>query len=238
MNKKENKAKNLVNDLKENSQHRAWLFLAIYFIFFAFIIISLRHNNAAINHINNNYMISYFDAEKLNDGNYHFKYSVNIDNNEITYEGDKSNNKELFTKTNNLVTEKYYQENNVFSKFTGISWENVNDPYEIITFRSVDTLKKLIEKSTYMSKTINADRTLIYTYQISTTTLMKELDGAVVDLDDVPNEIKIYTDKYNELIKIEYNFSSYFNYKKISSNSLIMTMEYSDYGKIDKVIKE
>lgn len=236
MNKKEHK---IVNDLKDNSQHRAWLFLAVYFIFFAFIIISLRSNNDAIRKkINNVYRISYFNAERLKNNNYHFIYSVNIDNNEVIYEGDKMDTKEVFTKNKAGVIEKYYNDNNIFSKLVESSWVNTENPYEIITFRDIDSFKKIIDKATYVSRTENADKSNIYSYKISTSTLLYILDSTTADLDDIPNQIKVYTNTNNEVIKVEYDFSSYFNYKKVSLNSLVITMNYSNYGEIDNIVKE
>lgn len=240
MNKKEEKSKVniLINDLKNNSQHKAWAFLAIYFIFFFFLIVSIRaHSNSQnVNSVSEN-KNSYFSTESIKNDNYHFKYIVNLDGNEAIYEGEKNNLKEKFTKTRNNLIEKYYQENNIYLKQINSNWVNTTDPYEIITFRNIETLDKIINSSTFISKTLLNDNSNIYNYQISTTTLYKIIDLSDIDLDDLPNIIKVTTDSNNELVKLEFNLSSYFKYKNMCSNNLNIIMEYSNFGEIADITK-
>lgn len=242
MSKKEdkNKVNILINDLKNNSQHKAWVFLAFYFIFFFFLILAIRSNSNSknINNVNININANkYFSMETIKNNNYHFKYIVNSDGNETIYDGDRNNLKEKFTKTRNSLVEKYYQENNIYLKQINSNWINTNDPYEIITFRNIDDLNKIINSSTFISKTMLNDNSNIYDYQISTTTLYKILDFTDIDLDDLPNIIKVTTDSNNELVKLELNMSSYFKYKNMCNNSLNIVMEYSNFGKINDIIK-
>ncbi len=239
MAKKENKSeiKKIIDELNANPQHKAWVFLAIYFIFFALIILALRSNNSGYvtrEEENNNIE---FSMSNIENNNYHFKYSVNLDGNETVYEGDKYNKKELFTKTRLGVVETYYQEDNTFLVKINDNYISVNNPYEIITFRDYDTLKNILNSSTYISKTENVDKSFIYNYQISTTTLYKIFDLDDIDIEDLPNEIKATTDSNNNLIKLEFDFSQYYKYKSICTNSLVINMEFSKFDEISDIHK-
>ena len=75
----------------------------------------------------------------------------------------------------------------------------------------------------------------IYTYNISTTTLIKILELVNVDLDDLPNVITITTDKDNNVIQIDYDLSEYSKYKMISTTKATATIKYSKFGEIEEI---
>ena len=236
---KENKngfLKNSMDDLRGNSQHRAWAILAIYFIAFIFIIMSIRSNvNKQEKLVKENYNYS---LQKIVNSNYHFKYSVDLDGVQTIYEGDKTSTKEKFIKQNLGLSENYYMENNIYLKLNNGIWNNSNNPYEIITFKDPKITDQILKLSKYVSKTEYEDGNTAYTYQISTTTLSKLLDLEVIDIADTPNEIKITTDKSNEINKIEYDFTPYFIYKGFSTTNGNIVFEYTNFGKIRDLNKD
>lgn len=228
---KNNSIKKISKYINDNSKSKTLLFFGFYFVFFFFLIISLRNNNASDVIENSKYL---FSIEALKSNNYHFKYTLNIDGVNTIYEGDLNNNKQLFTINN---VDKYYEESNTYFKYNN-GWVSATNPYQVIVPRYQEVLEKLLDNATYISKTENVDKTNIYTYQISTTTLYKLFDLVDLDLDDIPNEIKVYTDSDNNLIKLEMDFSSYYRVKKMCINRLVILMEYSNYGNISDLSKE
>ena len=127
--KKNNFIKKIKDDVKKNHQHRAWVVLAGYFIFFLLIIISLRSNNSNYSVTDNSSTSKYFSIEKIKNNNYHFKYSVNLDNQNIIYEGDKLNSKSSFTKTTLDISELYYETDNIYLKFQDSEWVSSDNPF-------------------------------------------------------------------------------------------------------------
>lgn len=224
--------KKVAKYMKDNPRQKALVFFGFYFVFFFFLIMAIRSNSSnVIDNENNKYL---FSIESIKNNNYHFKYTLNIDENKTTYEGDLNNNKQLFTINN---VENYYEENNVYFKYNN-SWENTSNPYQIINPRYGKTIEKLLDKATYISKTENVDETKIYNYQITTTTLYKLFDLVDVDLDDIPNDMKVYTDENNNVVKLEFDFSSYYKAKQLCNNKLDILMEYSNYGQVEELTKE
>lgn len=216
--------------MKSDSKSKIILFFGFYFVFFFFLIMSIRSNSSNVVE-KDKYL---FSIDNLKNNNYHFQYTLNIDNVKTIYEGDLNKNQELFT-VNNI--EKYYEENNIYFKYSN-GWMNSANPYQVINPRYGDIIEKILDNATYISKTENVDKTKVYNYQITTTTLYKIFDFNDIDLDDMINEIKVYTDEDNDLVKLEFDFSSYYTYKGICTNKLNILMEYSNYGKINELTKE
>lgn len=213
--------KNIIGIIKSNTKYRAILFFTFYFIFFCILISAIKSNNS-IKTTTNKYL---FSIDNI--GNkYHFKYTLDIDNNEVFYEGDVFNNSSKFTNVSS--GELYKEQNNIFFKYDGSTWINIDSPYLMVNYKYDVMFDKIINNATYISKIENADSTKIYNYQISTTTLYKLFDLNVIDLDDLPNSMTIYTNSNNELIKVKYDFSSYFKYKKKCLDSLFIEVEYSN----------
>ena len=93
---------NVFNQLKEiwkNPRGRSIIMLVLYFFFFLFIIIGLRNGHKVDNTEKKDTTSDLdYSIEKIKNSNYHYKYLVDYNNNLVLYEGDKNNNKELFTK--------------------------------------------------------------------------------------------------------------------------------------------
>ena len=66
----------------------------------------------------------------------------------------------------------------------------------------------MISSSTYVSKTELATGEEIINLQITSTTLVKILDGLEVDLDDPVNSIQLKKNENGEVVEIQYTLDS------------------------------
>ena len=212
---------------------KAVMFFGFYFIFF--LILSAMFRSGAVNDDSleksknkNNFP---FSLGKIESNNYHFKYSIDMDSKIITYEGDKYNKKELF-KFNNLS---YYRNDSVFLTNNSNIWVKCDNPYIMYEFIDIDSIKKILSKATYISKTDYESGMKVYNYQISTSTLIKVISNIDVDLDDKPNEIILKTDDRNNVNVIKYDLTSYSKYNKLANNKGEIELNYTKFGEIKKI---
>lgn len=228
--------KKFIEVIKTDKQKRAWLVLVGYFIFFLILVLMIRSNASNNNYTtNNNSNLKDINISDIEKGNYHFKYTINLDRNIISYEGETSNNKTLFYKNINGVTENYYKENdNYYIKINSI-WTTSTNPYILDNFTNIETIEKILEEASYISKTEYEDTTKQYNYQISTTSLVKLIDNEIIDLDDMPNDILVTTDSYGKVQKLELDLSSYTNYKLLSTVSSNLVIEYSKINEVTDI---
>lgn len=212
---------------------KACLFFGFYLIFFLILIFMFRGGSSSTKTYNNNANNLPFLISNVENGNYHFKYTYNIDDKIYIYEGDKDGIKELFE----YNKDKYYREDEEFLSNKQNIWTKVENPYIIKEFIEFNVIKTIANKATYISKTEYESGMTVYSYKIGTTTLVKLLEKTKIDLDDPVNKIIFKTDENSEVYNIKYDLSSYCKYKKIAKNSCTIELEYSKFGKI-KEIKE
>ena len=218
----------------KDEQKRAIIMLVLMFFFFGFVITSVRNNNKNLsNEISGNEETEIFDfsLSNIKNGNYHFIYSVNVDNNQIIYEGDSENKKELFS-INSL--DKYYKYGDKYLKDIRGVWSTIDNPYLFSEFKDVDNIERLLKQASFDSMTEYKDNNKVYNYNISTTTIIKELEKQNIDIEDIPNTIRINTDSNNNVIEINYNLSPYSLYKKIGQ-SVTICIKYSKFGEIEEI---
>ncbi len=225
---------NFIKETKNNPQKKAIFMLIMMFLFFAFVIISLRLSQSSIvkfddyTEENNKYD---FNLSKIEKDNYHFMYSINIDNNIVTYEGDKNREKELFNMNN---IDNYYRYGQLYLKNINGVWSTIDNPYTYEEFKDINIIKEILDNSSFESKTQYKDDNKIYNYDISTTSIVKILEKKDIDIDDLPNKIVLTTDSNNNVIEINYDLSSYFVYKSLGNISNI-SIKYSKFGEIDEI---
>jgi len=228
-NKKENKVKEFLG----TPQGKPALFFGFYFIFFLVLIILVRTNSSSNNSvINTDSSVDLpFSLTKIENGNYHFSYSFNIDSNVYLYEGDKSDYKELFS-FNNI---KYYRSDSIFLSNVDNKWIKVDNPYILSDFIDINNISSILKNSTYVSKTDYDSGMVVYDYRVSTPTLVKILNNDYIDLDDAVNEIIVKVDENNDVSTIIFNFSSYGLYSKIAFDQLDIELNYSNYGNVNDI---
>ena len=234
-NKKQIDLKNTYKDISSDSQKKAWIILSIYFIFFAVIIFSIRSNQAKSNNQNKSNSNLPFSISSIKTNNYDFKYTVNFDNNIITYEGKNYQNNSLFT-VNNLDT--YYKDGEAYFKKENQVFVNSDNPYKFGELRNIDVIEKILNQAKLESHTIYEDSTKSYNYQITTDALEKIFNNRDIDTDLAINKITVFVDNNKEAYKFNFDFSSYTNYKKYTIDEGIIESTYSNFLGNNKIKEE
>ena len=114
-------------------------------------------------------------------------------------------------------------------------WIKCDVPYPFSDFVDVEIMKNLVDHATYISKTELATGEEEINLQITTTTLVKILDGLDVDLDDPVNTIQLKKDNSGEVVEVRYDFTSYALYHGRCSSSFQLILSYSNFGNVKEI---
>lgn len=207
-------------------------FFAIYFVFF--IVLSILARVSGTGDVIGSHLSASpysYNMSSINAGNYNFNYRYLIDRKTITYSG--SRNGDVSTFSDGVI--EYYQNDALFMKNQNGIWIKCDSPYIFSDLLDSKTIEKILNSSTYVSKTELATGEEAINFQITTTTLVKLLDGIEVDLDDPANTIQLRKDKDGEIVTIKYDISNYAIYKGQATNQFMLTLSYSDFGKVEKI---
>lgn len=233
-NKKSNESRDKVMAFLKTPRGKAVLFFGIYFIFFIGLAIFSRVAGTG-NSITPQLSVSpyTYSLEQIANHNYHYQYQYLIDGSTITFEGDRNNNKSLFS--DGVIS--YYQKDDLFMKSQDGLWIKCDNPYIFPLLLDDSVLNTIISSATYVSKTELATGEEEINLQITTTTLVKILDGLDVDLDDPVNTIQLKKDSSGEVVEVRYDFTSYALYHGRCSSSFQLILSYSNFGNV-KVIQD
>lgn len=231
------KKKNTEFNFKEFMQTprgSALLFFGAYFVFFVVLGIMARtgRNTPLRDDVYENKLQYQFSLNNIETNNYRFTYLIEIDDSIVKYNGDRLGSRELFSMNDTL---NYYGEyNNYFNNTSGI-WLKDENPYLYSEFYDVDNIISMIEKATYLSKTEYDSGKSVYNFFISSDTIVNLLENRSLDVDEVPNEIILSTDKNNYVNEIKFLLNSYCSFNNICTNSMKITLSYELCGEIDEI---
>lgn len=231
-NKKSNESRDKVMAFLKTPRGKAVLFFGIYFIFFIGLAIFSRVAGTG-NSITPQLSVSpyTYSLEQIANHNYHYQYQYLIDGSTITFEGDRNNNKSLFS--DGVIS--YYQKDDLFMKSQDGLWIKCDNPYIFPLLLDDSVLNTIISSATYVSKTELATGEEEINLQITTTTLVKILDGLDVDLDDPINTIQLKKDSSGEVVEVRYDFTSYALYHGRCSSSFQLILSYSNFGNVKEI---
>lgn len=231
-NKKSNESRDKVMVFLKTPRGKAVLFFGIYFIFFIGLAIFSRVAGTG-NSITPQLSVSpyTYSLEQIANHNYHYQYQYLIDGSTITFEGDRNNNKSLFS--DGVIS--YYQKDDLFMKSQDGLWIKCDNPYIFPLLLDDSVLNTIISSATYVSKTELATGEEEINLQITTTTLVKILDGLDVDLDDPINTIQLKKDSSGEVVEVRYDFTSYALYHGRCSSSFQLILSYSNFGNVKEI---
>ena len=235
--KKKNQVWETIKKLWQTPRGRGILFFAIYFIFFALLIMGMRSsatmkqnnsNNTTENKTNFTYHL-----DGIENANYYFTVTENRDSSVISYNGSRNGDRmEILSSTN----QEYFL-------YGDLALEKVNEtfvasinPFLYPTLLHYDTIEKILSDAHLTATTEYEEGGTLYQYNITTTTLAQILDDEVIDLDDLPNTINVTANEENQVIKIEYILNSYDTYKLGMISNLTITMEYRDFGTVGELV--
>ena len=231
-NKKSNESRDKVMAFLKTPRGKAVLFFGIYFIFFIGLAIFSRVAGTG-NSITPQLSVSpyTYSLEQVANHNYHYQYQYLIDGSTITFEGDRNNNKSLFS--DGVIS--YYQKDDLFMKSQDGLWIKCDNPYIFPLLLDDSVLNTIISSATYVSKTELATGEEEINLQITTTTLVKILDGLDVDLDDPVNTIQLKKDSSGEVVEVRYDFTSYALYHGRCSSPFQLILSYSNFGNVKEI---
>lgn len=225
---------NTIKEMSKNPKGKAILFFGFYIVFFAFVFLFINLTDSTLTY-GDDYEKSYssytFNLDKVFSNNYAFKYDVNLDNNIHSYIGAKKDETESI-KFNNLD---YYRNGSMFL-VKGDTWTNTNNPYIFGEYFDTLNIKKILEKSHFVSKTMFENGTTAFNFVISSNTLNSILYGMNTDYDEVPNEVIIYTDVTRNVNKITFNLDSLCRNNKICNYGLKINLEYDMFGEVEGIV--
>lgn len=224
--------KDFISEIKKDPRKKALAFFAFYFVFFLILVITIRLGNTTTNMKSEE--TQNYSLKEITNGNYHFVYTINIDNKKFTYDGDKLNSKEKFIYTNEEIKEEFYRNNDLFLVNNNNEWIKTENPYVMKEFLNIEQIKTFLSSATYIGKTDYESGKITYHYQISTNTINKLLENINSDIDDIPNEISISTDN-NDVNEINYTLNSYAKTKGYNLCNISMT--YTRFNEIKDIIQ-
>lgn len=235
----ENKDFNSSSDSKDKFRNfmktprgKAVLFFGIYLIFFIGLAIFSRvvgTGNSISPQLN---ITPYsYSLNQISNHNYHYRYQYQIDDSTIAFEGDRVGNKSLFS--DGIIS--YYQKEDLFMRNQDGLWVKCDNPYIFPSLLDDSIMNTLISSATYVSKTELASGEEEVNFEISTTTLVKILDGIVIDLDDPVNTIQLKKNSDGEVVEIHYDLTSYAIYHGRCSSQFQLILSYSKFGEISKI---
>ena len=236
---KQSKITSIINYIKEarkDPKKKMVLFFAFYFVFFTIIIIILRINRSNMPDQTNKLLTSEYSLNQIKKGNYHYTYDFQIDNNKTIIDGEKNGDSESFeVKENNKVTS-YYQNSKMCLKKENDTWIETENPNKYSYITDIDSLEKILNKSTYISKTEYKEDKTDLNYEVSTTTLVKLLDGKKIDIDDDTNKIIVKTDSNKEAYAFTINLDPYFTYINEKETVVNFKLTYDNFGNVEEII--
>ena len=230
-NQKHTSSKEVVAFLK-TTRGKAFLFFGIYILLFLVlgVVSRISGTNGTIGSNIKVNPYSYSMNSILNK-NFQFQYQYQIDGVSTTFTGKQLDEKVLF---NDGVTN-FYQNDTLFMRNQDGIWVRTDNPYVFPSFLDPNVIENLISLSTYISKTELASGEEEINFQITTTTLVRQLDSIDVDLDDPVNTIQLKTDSNGEVVQIVYDLTSYAIYHGRSSQQFLLTLSYSNFGEIENI---
>lgn len=223
-----------IKEIYKEPKGRAFLFFGFYIVFFAIVFLFINLTDSTLTY-GDDYEKSYssytFNLDNIFSNNYTFKYEVNLDNYNYSYVGARKDEFESI-KYNNLD---YYRNGSTFlvKKDT---WVNINSPYVYSEYFDTLNIKKILENSYYVSKTMFEDGTNAFNFVISSNTLNNILYGLNTDFEEIPNEVVIYTDKEKNVNKIIFKLDSLCKNNKICNYGLKINLEYDMFGEIEGIV--
>lgn len=216
--------------IKDTPRGRAVLFFGFYFLFFLILIIFIRssRHQYSYNHEYEKGNDNYISFEALKNSNYSFTYSIIVDSKEFLYSGKKANNRELFT----FNKQDFYSDSKEYY-VKDIDWKKSENPYVFSNFINEDNIIKMVEASSYVSKTTYESGKIVYSYLLSSNTINSLLNGVNSDFFEEPNKISVSVDSTDNLEEIHFYLDSYCVVNGLCKKSLDIKLSYSDFGKIE-----
>ena len=229
-----NKLKDKIKEMSKDTKGKAVLFFGFYIVFFAgvFLFINLTDSKLTYGDDYERSTVSYtFNLDNIFKENYSFTYDITLDNNFYSYFGAKKEEVESF-KYNNY--DYYRNGNNYYLK--NEDWILVDNPYVYSEFLNNKSIKSILEKSYFVSKTVYESGKNTFNFAISSNVLNTLLYGLNTDYDEVPNEIILSTDEEKNVNNIIFNLNSLCKNNGICNYGFKIELAFESFGDVEGIV--
>ncbi|MBQ7136797.1 MAG: hypothetical protein IJO43_02315 [Bacilli bacterium] len=225
MEKNNKESKFQFKELFTNKQYRSIMILALYAILFAVLIVIIRN---PVNVVSGGGSIkSKVDGYELIDNkNFGYKYTVTLDEDTYVYEGQKYNNKDLFTLSKGEESVSYYIEGDKFYKEEdGVYKSIIDKPIIVFDYFNTNILDQLIIRSVLIDEKANK-------YKIDNQSLYDVLNEDSSKVESGENYITLGYRNSN-ITKIEFELGNYARLVGDNYDKVIISLEYYDFNLIE-----
>ena len=227
---------------EDNPELKQLLFFGFYIVFFIFIVVLLRSAFASSNNRLTRYNSGYnysFKLKEIAGRNYHFYYKLTKNSQTVIFDGDKNDNIENFVMSGNPTIQYYNDNNNYYAKNNNtLIYEKTTNPMDFYKVIELENLRKLFVHGTYISKTEYLDgEGEDDTYQISTSSMLRNLDNVESDLDSV-NTVVVKVNKDDVLSEVNLDLTNYYHYYDSSIYEYKLSLIYSKIGEVGNISVE
>ena len=225
-------------NIESNGDGNKYAYVALGYLVF-FIVLAIISRTSPREHkelhyrdeIEQNNKLNDFNISKLLKNNFQFNYIIKGDEYTIEYKGIRKDDESLFTFND---VNYYMYSSKLFSNESG-TWNISKDPFPLSTLLEPKNINNILLKSTYISKTIFNDKSVAFDFDVSSDSIVSVINNKRLDIEEVPNHIRIYIYNNGEIKKIVCDYSSYAKSIGFIKNNLNIELNYSDYGTIDKI---
>ncbi len=226
--------KKIIEDYKKirsTPRGRALLFFGFYFVFFLVLIICLKNspgnndNNESI--VNNN---TPYSVESLKSDNYHFQYTIYLDNVKYIFDGKRNGLAEEFTYLNKNY---YYNGDNYFVKED--TWLKTSNPYLYPEFLDRNNIIELINKAYLESDTKYQSGKHTYHYLVDINVLFETFFHEKTDYAGELDAMKVSINEDDVIDSIALQLNEYCKYDHLCQKTLRIELDYDLFNEIEVI---
>ncbi len=217
--------------MRKDPKGKAILFFGFYFVFFAVIITALRLSNGRVyNNTDLDEEKFSFEVGSLVNQNYHFQYTLSVDNNQYLSVGKKNGEVEEFTYQN----KNYYYNGNTYFIENGIWMKNEN-PYIYPEFFDTNKILAFLQKAYLESETTYKSGKITYHFLLDTNLIYQVLFNKTTDYEGKENTIVVNLNEDENIESIIFDLNDYCKSLDSCHNTLKITLEYDEIGEIEEI---
>ena len=103
-------------------------------------------------------------------------------------------------------------------------------------FFDIENIMGLIDKSMLIYKTDYESGKVVYSFNVSTTTIHSYLEKIDLDIADDVNEIVVTADSNDNVYEVEFKLDSYCKSLNICLNKMNIVLSYDQFGKVEEIV--
>lgn len=215
-------------ELFTNKQYRSIIILSFYAILFTVLIVFIRNPVDVGTGGNNKTNVEGY--ELIDNKNFGYKYTVTLDEDIYVYEGQKYDNKDLFTLSKGEVSANYYVEGDKFYKEENGVYKSIMDkPIMVFDYFNTNLLDQLIARSIIIDEKNNK-------YKIDNQALYDILNEDTSKVESGDNYITLGYRNSN-ITKIEFELGNYARLVGDNYDKVVINLEYYDFNLIEDFIE-